>query len=714
GQQLDAESASKACQLQNRIINLSGEWLELMKECASLNTVALEIPWLGAERFKLDMTYINGDNPWEFFLTYSAKDQLNEISEILKTIHGQNGLKRIETPPKVGHLVVCQVGKNFFRARISKNFQNGRVKVSKIDFNEDALLQSINLYQVPMEVATIPCQSIRCCLNKEDQYLEKRWGKELGLIFKKTLSECQLTVDILEKLNCFSPPKYHVRMYVFNEDLQKEMNFSTWINSKLLSDLKSLSSDEVEDVMAVLDEECMDPFLFGQLESNDKICSGFSDLNLNNDPSDSKTSLTDLPSNSNSVPEQDEKQSNYKAAGESSLIDPIDDSGQLDVPDQHVIGISVDKVSTWMCQYSDEETIKLNQKAAKFEVPKLEEPSFSFARAEKSVESDVPKNRLLNGAKDVRLPSKSSSTSTPGNGRASSAQSSSRMSAAAPEFIPSCYVEINPGCNEESFENVISNLEDEYQPQDEKRICWFFQKKGFCNRIGCNKEHAEKTNKWTDDVAVIEKGPFNNIDLPRPGSTTFLQVQHVENATTFYSTLHDIYAEVNEFGVRETLESLYQDLNSCNITTSPHPLLDTMPAISEMVLAMGLQRTLGPKSKWLRATVTEILDASTMEVFFLDFGNKEIVSIKNIRKIRPQFLHLPSQAVRTTLSSIQVVPEHRDSGKRFLGQLIKGKLMKAEVVIRDIINAELEVVLFDENGDSINNLMAAKGYCEPY
>ncbi|KAF6206724.1 hypothetical protein GE061_017960, partial [Apolygus lucorum] len=102
------------------------------------------------------------------------------------------------------------------------------------------------------------------------------------------------------------------------------------------------------------------------------------------------------------------------------------------------------------------------------------------------------------------------------------------------------------------------------------------------------------------------------------------------------------------------------------------------------------------------------------EVFFLDFGNKEIVSIKNIRKIRPQFLHLPSQAVRTTLSSIQVVPEHRDSGKRFLGQLIKGKLMKAEVVVRDIINAELEVVLFDENGDSINNLMAAKGYCEPY
>uniref|UniRef100_A0A0A9XUH1 Tudor and KH domain-containing protein n=1 Tax=Lygus hesperus TaxID=30085 RepID=A0A0A9XUH1_LYGHE len=549
GKSLGVEAASKVCQLQSRVTDLSDGLMQVMEEFASLDSTVAEIPWLHSERSKLDMTYISGDNPWEFSLTYSNKEKLNEIGETLKAIHGENGLRRFGTLPKIDQFVVCQVGKNFFRARVLKTFQNGRVKVSKSDFNEDVVLQLPNVYELPREVASIPCQSVRCCLNKEDQYLEERWGKELILIFKKTLSECQLTVDILEKLNCFSPPKYYIRMYVFNEDTGEEMNLSSWINNKLLPDLKMLSSDEVEDMMAVLDEECMDPFLFGQVKTDDiKPHHELSNLNLNKESSNSKTSTTDVPSNSNSLPDQDEKLSKSLAAEASSQTD---DNEHLDEPDQHLIGLSVEKVSTWMHQYSDEETIKMNRRAAKIVVPVLEEPSFSFSKAKTSVAS-VAKNPepSVKVEEEVRSTSKSSYTSAKENPRASS-----RMSVNAPEFVPSCFVEINPGCNEESFENVISNLEDEYQPQDEKRICLFYQKKGFCTRIACNKEHVKRTNKWTDDVAEIEKGPFNNIDLPREGCVTFLQVQHVENATTFYSTLNEIYAEINEYGVRETLEA---------------------------------------------------------------------------------------------------------------------------------------------------------------
>ena len=43
----------------------------------------------------------------------------------------------------------------------------------------------------------------------------------------------------------------------------------------------------------------------------------------------------------------------------------------------------------------------------------------------------------------------------------------------------------------------------------------------------------------------------------------------------------------------------------------------------------------------------------TAEVFYIDFGNIESVCVDNLRRLLPQFMELPMQAVRCSLADIQ-------------------------------------------------------------
>ena len=53
-------------------------------------------------------------------------------------------------------------------------------------------------------------------------------------------------------------------------------------------------------------------------------------------------------------------------------------------------------------------------------------------------------------------------------------------------------------------------------------------------------------------------------------------------------------------------------------------------------------------SLWYRAIVKSI-DISSASVYFVDYGNMDTVSLANIKKIDPEFLDLPAQAVQCQL-----------------------------------------------------------------
>lgn len=65
------------------------------------------------------------------------------------------------------------------------------------------------------------------------------------------------------------------------------------------------------------------------------------------------------------------------------------------------------------------------------------------------------------------------------------------------------------------------------------------------------------------------------------------------------------------------------------------------PKIDEVCLVMQ-------DSEWYRAYVTNVISANKFEVFFIDYGNKSIVTSKEIKKISEELVKIPCYAVFCT------------------------------------------------------------------
>lgn len=54
--------------------------------------------------------------------------------------------------------------------------------------------------------------------------------------------------------------------------------------------------------------------------------------------------------------------------------------------------------------------------------------------------------------------------------------------------------------------------------------------------------------------------------------------------------------------------------------------------------------------KWYRALVKEATTFDAFDIQFVDYGNRDVVTVDKLRKISSEFLELPFQAIRCWLS----------------------------------------------------------------
>lgn len=114
------------------------------------------------------------------------------------------------------------------------------------------------------------------------------------------------------------------------------------------------------------------------------------------------------------------------------------------------------------------------------------------------------------------------------------------------------------------------------------------------------------------------------------------------------------------------------------------------PKIMELVFAQ-----FSVDSCWYRAVVLNHYDDGDFKVFFVDFGNMERVSIKDLRKWSNRFEFLPFQAILCRLYNVKVVEHDRSSAIEFLESQIVEKYLDAIVI--DTKN-ELVIDLLSESG----------------
>ena len=60
-------------------------------------------------------------------------------------------------------------------------------------------------------------------------------------------------------------------------------------------------------------------------------------------------------------------------------------------------------------------------------------------------------------------------------------------------------------------------------------------------------------------------------------------------------------------------------------------------------------------SKWYRATIIECLKGRQVKVFFIDFGNEEIVPWENMKLLSQRFGNLPPQVIRAYQAKLKIL-----------------------------------------------------------
>jgi len=113
------------------------------------------------------------------------------------------------------------------------------------------------------------------------------------------------------------------------------------------------------------------------------------------------------------------------------------------------------------------------------------------------------------------------------------------------------------------------------------------------------------------------------------------------------------------------------------------------PALSEIVAAKSSYDDV-----WYRGQVMTHDDNDCYVILFLDFGNTEVIHLRDLCHFLPRFAHLPKQAVELFLNGISLDSYNSTEGKQHLIKLVKDKDLVAEVVS---LWPHLSVNLYDTN-----------------
>ncbi|KAL3869617.1 hypothetical protein ACJMK2_042282 [Sinanodonta woodiana] len=155
------------------------------------------------------------------------------------------------------------------------------------------------------------------------------------------------------------------------------------------------------------------------------------------------------------------------------------------------------------------------------------------------------------------------------------------------------------------------------------------------NEMDAVEELEEKTEtEWT---FLSEESQLKMVRLEE-GQRQTVMVSHCESPSLFW-----IQLESNKPSIDSLLNSMYDAYSDQTLAT----LCVDMVKEGDLVVALYAE-----DESWYRARVVSVASEQEVEVFFMDYGNSEIVSKDSLRKFMAQFSVLPIQGLICSLSGV--------------------------------------------------------------
>ncbi|XP_063243683.1 RING finger protein 17 isoform X2 [Bacillus rossius redtenbacheri] len=137
--------------------------------------------------------------------------------------------------------------------------------------------------------------------------------------------------------------------------------------------------------------------------------------------------------------------------------------------------------------------------------------------------------------------------------------------------------------------------------------------------------------------------PFYNKPGLKHGDIVDVTISHIENPSSFYvQKVDQSYVLMND--MMEKLGEEYALIGNRGLVYTPY-------------LNMPCAALYSLDKKWYRAKVVDLPGNRLVQVEYVDFGNKELVSWNKIRKLGEVFMQLPAQAIRCALNDVAPPPE---------------------------------------------------------
>lgn len=167
----------------------------------------------------------------------------------------------------------------------------------------------------------------------------------------------------------------------------------------------------------------------------------------------------------------------------------------------------------------------------------------------------------------------------------------------------------------------------------------------------------------TEGKAVAERIPA---EVLLPNSSHMAVVQDVTNPSAFYIQTQNYTKQLNE--LMDNIYHLYND--------PPNKDVVRIPTVGLYCAARAAD------GDFYRATVTEV-GKTQVKVFFVDYGNTEVVDRKDVRILPAEFKKLPRLALKCTLAGVKLKDEGwSQSASAFFSEAVTGKKLNVHVLAK--------------------------------
>ncbi|XP_075168198.1 tudor domain-containing protein krimp-like [Haematobia irritans] len=242
-----------------------------------------------------------------------------------------------------------------------------------------------------------------------------------------------------------------------------------------------------------------------------------------------------------------------------------------------------------------------------------------------------------------------------------------------------------------------------YNPKDEKRICRFYDPKiGSCFKgARCKKEHMPfEPEGWTKDIL-----PAVSVVDNRYPEVIYPKGAYLNITPTYIGELNWCYAQIND--IHHTNNPLIWPDEDVPV----YKRLERPPHIYELVLSRY------EDGFWYRAKILGHDDDYKMyKVFYVDYGNHQIVHLRNLAKCDHGMVQIPFQAIVCRFAGIkdaEISDSKKGEGITKMCETLLNKSINVKVVSH---HEDLFVSLVEEEHLSLMDYLIREKYVkfEPF